>query len=89
MALSKIYSTEYGTVAQYWKITEIKFLLDNKVTVELSGYASEEARINLSKPIKIFNFTIPELEYNNNLSINDVYAWIKTQSEFSFDCSDC
>lgn len=89
MALSKLYSTEYGTVAQYWKITEIKFLLNNTGTVELSGYASEEARLSLSKSIKVFNFTIPESEFPDNLSISDVYAWIKTQSEFSFDCSDC
>lgn len=88
MALLKEISTDYGSAAYYWKVTMLEFALTKDCHITLSGYLNKDARLNSMQPLKIFEYIVPEGTLTQPFSLNDVYDYIKTQSDFSFNTID-
>jgi hypothetical protein len=93
MALSKQIGTDYGIYASYWKITDL-FLdsMTGEARIIVSGFWDQAARIANAKPMRQYQFDVPgEIAaqyFPTGLDIAQVYAFVKTQSEFIF-AQDC
>lgn len=75
MALIKDFTTVFGCVANYWRVTDFKAdSTINNVKVVISLYFSKDARINGDAPFenRVYNFSM--MDMNNELYINkDIY----------------
>lgn len=88
MALLKEISTDYGLAAYYWKVTMLEFALNKDCHITLSGYLNKDARLNSMQPLKVFEYIVPEGTLTQPINLNDVYDYVKTQPEFSFNTID-
>jgi hypothetical protein len=88
MALFKEISTDCGLLANYWKITNLHFNEDKSCTVTISGFADKSARDFGKTIMKEFTYNIPENTVNNTFALNEIYNFIKTQPDFSFNTLD-
>ena len=88
MALFKEISTNYGIPASYWKITSLVFNLNKDCTIQLSGYANQDARDNSDSSLRVFEYTIPAVDVVDPFTLESAYDYIKTQPDFSFNTID-
>ena len=92
MALAQIVQSTQGVPATYWKIASVLFNLDGSCTLRLDGYFDEAARRANYESMKPFSFTVPSGEvstvFPSGFKLVDAYAYVKTQTEFSFGSVD-
>lgn len=92
MALLQIIQTDHGIPATYWKISSAGFNLDGSCSLKLEGYVDESARRNNYEAMKIIYYTVEEQNmssvFSSGFNLVDAYAYVKTQTEFSFGSVD-
>jgi hypothetical protein len=79
MALKKSIETQYGTNAEYWKISRITTAFGAVTEVVLNGYTSQTAREEDKSPIaaELFSFLPPTLSTDDEHTRPVVYNLIK------------
>lgn len=92
MALFKNISTEYGTEASYWKISNAVFNLDGSCTITVLGFYTQSARNIPQAPMQTLKYTIlntdMETYFQTGFNLHDAYEYLKTTPEFSFASED-
>jgi len=89
MALFKQIGTNYGVLASYWKITDISLnSLDGTAHVVVSGYYSQDVRLNGFAPLKTLEYDVSAQDvqtyFPTSLDIAQVYTYLKTLGDFIF-----
>lgn len=79
MALLNPIPTEYGSIASYWKITNVVFQLDHNCAITVSGFLNQDTRNINQLAMKTFTFTT---QFPDGFSMTDAYDYIKTNPEF-------
>lgn len=92
MALLKNKTLENGIVTQYHRIVSLNIIVNQTCIIEVASYINEDYRkedIPSEKPKNIFiNTTYYNVSYNETMSIEKAYEYLKTLDEFK-DASDC
>lgn len=90
MALLKAIKQQNGVVLNYHRIADIKNVVNDKTYIGVLSYVDEEERekekkqpkYSPNKPqIYVVSLLIP-VEYNDTLTIEDAYEYLKTLPEF-------
>ncbi len=98
MALKKAVVKKNGLTLAYHRIHSLYFEVNNKITMEVQSYVSEEAREydkNFRSGLIAGEVNLPyihhdfyELEYNENLTIKKAYHWLKKNAPDLADAED-
>lgn len=92
MALKKEIELENGIILNYHRITSINKITNNYNIVEISSYTSEKQREkeieyykseDEDKTMNVFiDTTYVNMEYNENITIEEIYEYLKTLDKF-------
>lgn len=92
MALKKEIELENGIILNYHRITSINKITNNCNIIEISSYTSEKQRAkeieyykseDEDKTMDIFiDTTYVDMEYNENITIEEIYEYLKTLDKF-------
>ncbi len=87
MALYKKAKKKNGIEVAYHRVHSIFFEVNNKITIEVQSYLSEEARqydkdfhsglIKGEANLPYIHHDFYELEYDENMTIKKAYQWLK------------
>ncbi len=79
MALKIDVNTDYDIIANYWVITNYRYIFSNgKCEVEISGWKNKAAYLAFKKHFKSYNY----ISDTNLTTLNQMYDFVKTQTEF-------
>ena len=89
MALYKEIRQEDGVVTKYHRILFLTKTINRQNSIAVLSYVDEESRgSELSNGIKQYRKSITyETSYNENMTINDAYKYLKTLHQFK-DATD-
>jgi hypothetical protein len=92
MALKKEIELDNGIILNYHRITSINKITNNCNIVEISSYTSEKQREkeieyykseDEDKTMNVFiDTTYVNMEYNENITIEEIYKYLKTLDKF-------
>lgn len=92
MALLQNIQSQYGVTTTYWKLTSVVFNLDGSLTMQVNGYFDEAARTQNYGVMKQFSYTVNSTDmatvFPSGFTLVAAYAYVKTQTEFSFGSVD-
>lgn len=92
MAIIQIIQSQNGVPATYWKLTSVVFNLDGSLTMQVDGYFDEAARRQNYNTMKQISYTVNSTDmatvFSSGFNLVAAYAYVKTQTEFSFGSVD-
>jgi hypothetical protein len=92
MAIIQTIQSQNGVPATYWKLTSVVFNLDGSCTMLVDGYFDEAARRQNYNMMKQLSYTINSTDmaavFSSGFNLVAAYAYVKTQTEFSFGSVD-
>lgn len=92
MAILQTIQSQNGVPATYWKLTSVVFNLDGSCTMHVDGYFDEAARRQNYDMMKQISYTVNSTDtatvFPSGFNLVAAYAYVKTQTEFSFGSVD-
>lgn len=89
MALFKEIELDSGIVLKYHRIVAVTKVTNWSIILEIAGYTSKEKReqeiqqlANNKKITPYIDTTFVNLDYNENMTIKDLYSYLKTTEKY-------